>query len=151
MFGHCYKRFDKIAIIVPPGDQTLQDNAEWYWTNIFLKRNNFFNQTPKKEWKVEIYTNATKLIERATDDDKMEYCFALNLKTFDVPNHDYDIEFMFGKRFIPDTNLDGFNALYKNPDLVSWGKWFDGNAPELYPYITEFIARAEMNDVNLWN
>jgi len=44
--------------------------------------------------------------------------------------------------------LDAYNTLYKNPDLVAWGRWFDSAAPQLYPYITEFIARAKKDVKN---
>ena len=56
----------------------------------------------------------------------------------------YDVEFMFEKQDLPDTNLEAYNALYKIPDTQAWGKWFKSGAVSLYPYIVEFIAREKM-------
>jgi len=131
----------------------LSDNAAWYWTHYFLERNNFLNPllNKNKTWSVEVFDDVDVLIEKATSDSKMVYCFGINFKTFDVVNNDFDVEFMFGKQDLPDTNLAAYSPLYKNPDLQSWGKWFSTGAPQLYPYITEFIARAKANTAESWN
>lgn len=64
---------------------------------------------------------------------------------FDVATHDYDVRFLFDKQAIPDTNLEAFDPLVKIPDFNSYGLWFGSKsgAVALFPFITEFIARAE--------
>jgi hypothetical protein len=53
------------------------------------------------------------------------------------------VEFSFNRDLVPDTNLDDYNVLVRTPDFKSWNQWFDSGAVGLYPYITEFIARAK--------
>ena len=48
-----------------------------------------------------------------------------------------------GKEATPDTNLEVYNNLVKTPDFDSWDKWFNGGFLNLYPYVTEFVARAK--------
>jgi len=112
-----------------------------------LTRNNLAGPT----WTVAVFTDVEKLINLATESSKNEFCFGINFKTFDVAKNDFEVEFMFTKRALPDTNLDAFSPLYKNPDLTNWGRWFRSGAPQLYPYITEFIARAKTNTAQAWS
>jgi hypothetical protein len=54
----------------------------------------------------------------------------------------YDVEFLFGKTEVPDTNQPAFNDLIKAPDFANWDIWFNSGSLAIYPYITEFIARS---------
>lgn len=46
---------------------------------------------------------------------------------------------------MPDTNQPAYNKLIKAPDLTSWDMYKDTGSLAVYPYITEFIARAKTN------
>jgi len=32
----------------------------------------------------------------------------------------------------------------KQPDIDSWNKWFSRGAAEIYPYVSEFVARMKV-------
>lgn len=67
----------------------------------------------------------------------------MTIKEFDTVNDNYEFEFHFSKELLPDTNQPAFNDLVKAPDLLSWGMWKSTGFNALYPYMTEFIARAK--------
>lgn len=62
-----------------------------------------------------------------------------------MATHEYDVRFLFDKQAIPDTNLAAYDPLVKIPDFSSYELWFGSKsgAAALWPFITEFIARAE--------
>lgn len=124
-------------------DQASKDYAQTFWHDYYLKTNNFLNKTMVNEtdWEVEIFTDVTNLTDKTAESDKQPYCFGINFKTFDMATDTYDVEFLFEKQDLPDTNLVAYNPLYKIPDTQNWGKWFKSGAVSLYPYIIEFIAR----------
>lgn len=91
-----------------------------------------------------MFSKLEDLTNETANYDKQPYCFGINFKTFDLVNDKYEVEFLFEKMDLPDTNLDSYNPLYKIPDTTSWGKWFSSGAVSLYPYIIEFISRQKM-------
>ena len=66
------------------------------------------------------------------------------MKTFDLVNDVYDIQFNMLKTKLPDTSQPLFNPLIKTPDLNSWNLWLNSGAPALYSLMTEFIARKKL-------
>ena len=81
------------------------------------------------KWDVEIFTDVDVLIKESENNEVMPYCFGINMKKFDLANNDFDIEYMFSRGNLPDTNLDPYNPLYKNPDFAAWDRWFTSDAP----------------------
>ena len=55
--------------------------------------------------------------------------------------NDYEVALRYPAKILPDNTNPPYNSLIKSPDFDSYGKWFSGGAPALYPFITEFIAR----------
>jgi hypothetical protein len=94
-------------------------------------------------FEVELFESADDLYAKATDSDTQPYCFGINFKKFQPADHEYDIEVLFDKAALPDTNLDAYDPLVKIPDFNGYGQWFSSGAAALFPYITEFIARQE--------
>jgi len=73
------------------------------------------------------------------------YCFAVYFKKFDLVKDEYEIEFSFDRRLVPDTNAEAYYEYKQSPDLEAWDQWFAEGTVQLYPYITEFIARSKGN------
>jgi len=97
----------------------------------------------EKGYSADGFTTQDDAFDKVKNEDEQPYCFAVYFETFDVKTHDYKVQFSFGTKDLPDTNLADYNELVLAPDTASWGLWFDSGACSLYIYITEFIARAE--------
>jgi hypothetical protein len=50
---------------------------------------------------------------------------------------------------LPNTLIKSYNPLISSPDLDSYGRWFSSGSIELFPYITEFIARYKTNNTEI--
>jgi hypothetical protein len=85
------------------------------------------------------------LNDAVSNQDEQPYCFAIYLKKFDLENYQFEIEYSFNKNSLPDTNLDPYNELLLAPDLNSWGLWKSSGCPQLYNFMTDFIARLAID------
>lgn len=93
------------------------------------------------DMQTESFSSMDKLRNILHTENDQPYCFAVELKKFDVHSYDFEFAFSFDKFDLPDTNLPAYNNLTNAPDIESWNKWFTSGSLTLYPYMTEFVAR----------
>ena len=129
--------FDHIGIVTE--DPALRQDLINYWNDYVLTYHGW-----PKNWTVQGFETKQELDDIITGVEKQPFCFAVYVKTFDLVNDVYDIQFNMLKTKLPDTSQPLFNPLIKTPDLNSWNLWLNSGAPALYSLMTEFIARKKM-------
>jgi hypothetical protein len=114
--------FSKIGIVAE--DPDVRQDLINYWNDYVLKY-----QAWPTNWTVEGFANEDALNEIIRDTEDQPYCFAVNVKNFDLVNDQYDIQFNFIKTVVTDTSQPAYSDLIKTPDLGSWTLWLNSGAP----------------------
>ena len=52
---------------------------------------------------------------------------------------------------LPNTLIDSYNPIISSPDLDNYKRWFSSGGADLFPLITEFIARFKTKNSSILN
>lgn len=85
-----------------------------------------------------VYFNGTKeenldnVYERVRNDNKDTFCFALEIKEFNITTDQYDIEVGWLRNNLPDTNRKPYDLQVRTPDYLSWNKYKNNGFMGIY-------------------
>jgi ATP-binding cassette subfamily A (ABC1) protein 3 len=94
---------------------------------------------------VEGLATQEELFNYVREEEVNPYCLGIYFKTFDLENHDFEIQYSFQKFEVPESTSAPYNELVMVPDWGSWGSWTSSGVLTIESYVTEFIARSYAN------
>lgn len=129
-------RLDRIAIVAE--DETVRANAIEYFENYVYPLIGF----TEKGFLVEGIATQEELFNAVSDADANPYCLGIYFKTFDLENHEFEIQYSFQKFQTPDSTRAPYNELVMVPDWEAWGQWTRSGVLVIETFVSEFIARS---------
>ena len=131
--------FSEFAVVA--ADDTVRQNAIGYFQKYVFSNLHF-----PANWTATGFATPEELTKAYQGEEQQPFCAGVYFKTFDTATQKFEVQFLFGKQDVPDTNQPAFNDLIKAPDFANWDIWFNSGSLAIYPYITEFIARSIQGD-----
>jgi hypothetical protein len=116
----------------------VRTNAVSYFENYVYPLIGF----SEKGYTVEGMATQEQLFNFVAEEEINPYCLGIYFKTFDLENHDFEIEYSLRKFITPETTAPAHNELVLVADWDSWYSWTNSGILMIEAFIAEFIARS---------